>query len=136
MIEYIFISNLASALLWGGGGGGCWSTGQTMAGDDICEWRPAYLRLTWYQLLLTSPSSQTLSVSVSLSHCLSLLLVLSMLILFQLKVYFLLAMRNFRFTLNFFSWPCACILFLKEIRMFGPKLEYFIKQYFTLPYNV
>ena len=74
MIESMFIGETicisSLALLWGGG---WWLAGQTMVGDDISQWRPAYLRLTWYQSLLPPPSSQHIvCVRVTLSACLTL----------------------------------------------------------------
>ena len=119
------ISNLG--LLWGAVGGG-WLAWQTMAGDDICEWRPAYLRLTCYQSQLTPPSSQTLSVSVSLSHPLTLGLIHVNLI--QLKVYFLLAVRNFRFTLNFFLLTLCLYFVLEGNKNVWPKIGVFYQTIF------
>ena len=83
-----------------------------MVGDDNCERRPAHLSETHLIPVTPHTSSQTFSVSVSLSYpCLTPGVINVDLI--QLKLYFVLAMRNFKFTLNFFLLT-LCLYFVLE----------------------
>ena len=100
-----------------------------MVGDDNCEWRPAHLSETHLIPVTTHTSSQTLSVSVSLSYP-SLTPGVINVNLIQLKLYFVLAMRNFKFTLNFFLLTLCLYFVLEGNKNVWPKIGVFYQTIF------
>ena len=117
----------------------CWVVlaWQTMVGDDIWEWRPACLSES--HLIPVTPYTPA-KHCLCPCHCLlsypCLTLGLINVNLIQLKLYFVLAMRNFRFTLNFFLLTLCLYFVLEGNKNVWPKTGVFYQTIFTFPYNV